>query len=642
MSELPLRTRVYTLLLVIVTSVAFAVTWSQSQQSFDTNHLLTAGILLVMILAAELLDVSFPHSVITFHVSVSAAFCFAAGLTAGPLLGGLVVALAHFADGVYVRRELIKTIVNAAGLGLSTLVSGTVYLQIADLERSTVGSVQNIIAAVVAATVYTLVNTGTLALIVAPVMGLSTFQMWRENFSGLYVELLTLATLGSIIPVLVRENPLAIVLLIVPLMIGPHLAFKGIRQAHHETRVAMEGLAEALERRDPYTFRHSIRVTDYTGTILAQMPHIPRPTADAIIAAAGIHDLGKVGSRDGSLKKPGALTPEERYELEQHAAIGADIVDRLEAYKPSVAIIRHHHERWDGSGYPDKLAGEQIPLGSRIIGVADAYDAMTSDRVYRPAMSTEEALAELQKGAGTQFDPHIVELFHRALTAPMPAPNAPQSAERANEAQESGLRILGAIVERAEALARRRPPRRVPALRQKRQDERQRHAGRGQGDERSANSEQLLQRRPRQGADQTTSAEREEKDGKEPAVDHVRNGMLKIGQPDDLVEVSREPSDHEGHDREQGRTDNTKNGEGHGAGGHGHGSGKEGRRKARARPGDDAAHDRPHGDRRVEDAHPAVPQPERVRAHHKEGDGRLHKERQTEADQRVEAEILSA
>lgn len=443
MSELPLRTRVYTLLLVLVSVAAFGIAWSQSRQSFDTAHLLTAGILLVMILAAELLDVSFPHSVITFHVSVSAAFCFAAGLTAGPLLGGLVVALAHFADGLYVRREPIKTVVNSAGLGLSTLVSGAVYLEIADLERSTVGSLQNLIAAIVAATVYTLVNTGTLALIVAPVMGVGTFQMWRANFSGLYVELLTLATLGSIIPVLVRENPLAIILLIVPLMIGPHLAFKGIRQAHHETRVAMEGLAEALERRDPYTFRHSIRVTDYVRAILGQMPHIPRPTAEAIIAAAGVHDLGKVGSRDGSLKKPGALTPEERYELEQHAAIGAEIVDRLEAYKPSVTVIRHHHERWDGSGYPDGLAGERIPLGSRIIGVADAFDAMTSDRVYRPAMSTADALAELQKGAGSQFDPHIVELFQRALTAPMPDPDPQATTEADLPPRNLGVRIFG-------------------------------------------------------------------------------------------------------------------------------------------------------------------------------------------------------
>ena len=176
----------------------------------------------------------------------------------------------------------------------------------------------------------------------------------------------------------------------------------------------MEGLADALERRDPYTSRHSIRVTEYVGAIVSIMPQIPRTTAEAIVAAARVHDLGKVGSQDGSLKKPGDLTEQERQEIQQHAAVGAEIVGRLEAYRQSVATIRHHHERWDGSGYPDGLTGEQIPLGSRIIGVADAFDAMTSDRVYRPALPVETALGELRKGQGTQFDPQIVDLFVKA------------------------------------------------------------------------------------------------------------------------------------------------------------------------------------------------------------------------------------
>lgn len=417
MSELPLRTRAYTVMLVLVTAIAFVAAWRRSQQTLDSGQLATAAILLVMVVIAELLDVSFPHSVITFHVSVSAAFCFAAGLTAGPLLGGIVVLLAHIIDGLYTRREPIKTVVNATSHGLSTTVGGVAYFALADPERSTLGSVRNVLVVVFAAIVYTLINTGSLALIVSPVMGIGPFQMWRANFGGLYVELITIATLGSLIPVLVQENALSIVLLIVPLLLGPHLAFKGIRQAHHESRVAMEGLANALERRDPYTFRHSIRVTAYARAILGMMPYIPRPTAEAIIAAAHVHDLGKVGAQDGSLKKPSALSPEERRAIEEHPVVGAEIVSRLEVYKQSVDIIRHHHERWDGSGYPDGLAGEAIPLGARIIAVADAFDAMTSERVYRPAMSIESALAELRRGQGTQFDPQIVEVFHQAEAA---------------------------------------------------------------------------------------------------------------------------------------------------------------------------------------------------------------------------------
>jgi putative nucleotidyltransferase with HDIG domain len=254
-----------------------------------------------------------------------------------------------------------------------------------------------------------------------------------------------------VIPVLVSENPLSIILLIVPMLLGPHTAFRGIQQAHHETRVAMEGLADALERRDAYTYRHSIRVTEHVRTILGAMPQISRVTADAIIAAAHVHDLGKVGSRDGSLKKPGELSDEERQEIEQHAPIGAEIVSRLEAYKLSIDTIRHHHERWDGTGYPDGLEGERIPLGARIIAVADAFDAMTSDRVYRAALPVDVAFAELAKGRGTQFDPQIVDVFQVAY----------QSRSTSTEQQVATETLPGARVRAPLALGKRLIPRLV-------------------------------------------------------------------------------------------------------------------------------------------------------------------------------------
>jgi putative nucleotidyltransferase with HDIG domain len=452
-SNIPLRTRLYTLILVVITTAAFVISWLRSPPSLNERLIVAAIILLVMVLVAEILDVSFPQSVITFHVSISAAFAFAAGLTVGPLVGGIIVAIAHFADGLYARRQMIKTVVNAGVMGLSTQLSGTVYFALADGQKTPLGSLQNLSAATLAAFIFTVINTGSLAIIVSPVMGVSPIAMWKANTGGLYIELISIATLGSLIPVLVNEHPLSIVLLLVPLLLGPHLAFKGIRQAHRETRTAMESLADALERRDPYTFRHSIRVTTYVAAILRMMPQIPRPTAEAIIAAAHVHDLGKVGSRDGSLQKPGALSDEERREIEQHAVIGAEIVGRLEVYKPSVETIRHHHERWDGTGYPDGLAGERIPLGARIVAVADAFDAMTSDRVYRPAMSFEAAFAELRQGQGAQFDPQIVEFFHQAfaqgLLAPQPQPAvAPQPAASAPQPLRLGQRLAPRLLAR--------------------------------------------------------------------------------------------------------------------------------------------------------------------------------------------------
>jgi HD-GYP domain-containing protein (c-di-GMP phosphodiesterase class II) len=155
--------------------------------------------------------------------------------------------------------------------------------------------------------------------------------------------------------------------------------------------------------------------------MLTQLPEFPDALAQTILAAARVHDVGKVGIRDSALLKPGPLTTEERQDIQMHAMIGADIVSRIPEYRLCASIIRHHHERWDGAGYPDGLIGDDIPIGARIIAIADAFDAMTSDRPYRRAMSAEAAIEEIQRSSGVQFDPKIVAAFERVMGfAPRP------------------------------------------------------------------------------------------------------------------------------------------------------------------------------------------------------------------------------
>jgi HD-GYP domain-containing protein (c-di-GMP phosphodiesterase class II) len=132
--------------------------------------------------------------------------------------------------------------------------------------------------------------------------------------------------------------------------------------------------------------------------------------------AAMLHDVGKVSVPDHILRKRGPLTPDEFAEVAKHPEMGAEIIGRIGSLKPIVPWIRHAHEHWDGSGYPDGLSGEAIPLASRILLVADAFDAMTSDRPYRRALSHDEALAELRHQAGTQFDPRCVAILDEHLT----------------------------------------------------------------------------------------------------------------------------------------------------------------------------------------------------------------------------------
>jgi putative nucleotidyltransferase with HDIG domain len=264
--------------------------------------------------------------------------------------------------------------------------------------------------------VFNLVNASVISAIVAPVMGLTPLNMLRTNLSGIYVQMLTLPTFGAIVPVIAQEHIAALLVIVIPL-IGPFLSFRGFERTRQAIQETMAGLADALERRDPYTHQHSMRVTDYVGEVLTQL-NVPYETSQGILAAARIHDIGKVAIPDHVLNKPSALTKEEFEEIQSHAAVGAEMVEKLWMYRPWVPVIHHHHERWDGKGYPDGIAGEEIPLGARIIAVADAYDAMTTDRVYRKAFPVEKALTELREQKGIQFDPEIVDALCRALGFP--------------------------------------------------------------------------------------------------------------------------------------------------------------------------------------------------------------------------------
>ena len=172
----------------------------------------------------------------------------------------------------------------------------------------------------------------------------------------------------------------------------------------------IRSLANALEAKDPYTHGHSRRVAKDSVRIAAEM-RLPRKKIENLRHAALLHDIGKIGIRDAILFKPGRLTDDEFAQIRQHPALGAGMVEPIEFLKDVSDVIRHHHERWDGKGFPDGLAGEDIPLGARIVCIADAFDAMTSTRPYREGMSIPVAVEELLRCRGSQFDPAIVDCF---------------------------------------------------------------------------------------------------------------------------------------------------------------------------------------------------------------------------------------
>jgi HD-GYP domain-containing protein (c-di-GMP phosphodiesterase class II) len=169
-------------------------------------------------------------------------------------------------------------------------------------------------------------------------------------------------------------------------------------------------LANALEARDRYTRGHSERVASLARG-LALAAGLPASAADVVAQAGRLHDLGKIGVPEGVLRKAGPLTDEEWVLMRQHPLTGAQILAPLEFFADGMLIVRHHHERFDGSGYPDGLRGTAIPLGARIVAVVDVYDALTSDRAYRPGYAHSEVVERLRREAGCTLDGDMVALF---------------------------------------------------------------------------------------------------------------------------------------------------------------------------------------------------------------------------------------
>ena len=214
-----------------------------------------------------------------------------------------------------------------------------------------------------------------------------------------------------------------------------YLAFKHAKEMHDGTFLLLESLADTVDLRDPYTGGHSRRVADWSAKILREM-NVYGPEAELIRAAARVHDIGKIGVPDQILNKTDQLTPDEKRIMDSHPARGAELLARFPDFRRGLTIVRGHHERWDGQGYPDRLQGWDIPFGARVIAVADSFDAMTSDRPYRVGMPFHRATHILQEGRGQQWDPAVVDAFLRYLAQ---SPESPVKRSTAVTSMEPSL-----------------------------------------------------------------------------------------------------------------------------------------------------------------------------------------------------------
>ena len=239
-----------------------------------------------------------------------------------------------------------------------------------------------------------------------------TFTLKAVVTEAVFIEVIQylIAILGALAA---YQEIWSLILLIVPISIT-YIAFKNIKETRYETVQILKDMADTVDLRDIYTGGHSKRVADLVRQTLIQLK-MGGVEATLIELSARLHDIGKIGIPDAVLLKPGKLSPDEIAIMQTHSQKGSELLSKYKDFSRGAAIIMHHHERWDGQGYPAQIKEHEIPFGSRIIAVADSFDAMTSDRPYRKALSAHQAIQVLLDGRGTQWEPTVVDAFVEML-----------------------------------------------------------------------------------------------------------------------------------------------------------------------------------------------------------------------------------
>ena len=236
------------------------------------------------------------------------------------------------------------------------------------------------------------------------------FKIWVSNIKDTFPSSIAVGTMGIIVALaFIGYGYGAVLLFFGPLLLARY-SFKLYIEMRNLYISTIQALNKSLEAKDPYTSGHSARVEKF-AVELAEEYNLPYESIENIRTAAVLHDIGKIGINDSILNKATELTQEEFHQIMMHPSIGADIISKVDFLKDVTGIIKHHHERYDGSGYPDGLSGEDIPIEACVLTIADSYDAMTTDRPYRAALTKEEALEEIRKNAGTQFHPSLAREF---------------------------------------------------------------------------------------------------------------------------------------------------------------------------------------------------------------------------------------
>lgn len=366
---------------------------------------------LVISTLAEFIPVELP---IGGSVTIGFPIDFVVILVYGPAMAMCTTFLGEILAELLNRKiNWYKSLFNASQYALSAGVAGIVYQELGGLV-GTVDLTSHIIPAIFCALTYYLINSNLFMSVISIAEEVSILSIWKNRIRGALATYIALAPIGFIMAmVYISIGIWGIILFFFPLILARRSfeLYSKMQKVYLDT---IRALAAAIDAKDPYTKGHSERVAKM-ALALAQELNLSDREIENIEYAALLHDIGKIGIADNILGKDSSLTNREFDKIKEHTVMGAKIIEPVEFLKDSYKAIYHHHERYNGDGYPDGLKSEDIPILARIIAVADAYDAMCSDRPYRKKLNNDKILKELKDQSGKQFDPKVVKALISVL-----------------------------------------------------------------------------------------------------------------------------------------------------------------------------------------------------------------------------------
>jgi putative nucleotidyltransferase with HDIG domain len=422
----------------VICAVGASVVLASAMQLSTSPHPVEWSLFAVMALIAGRMLIKFPG--IDAHISVSDTFFIASSVLFGPAPATVAVAVDSLVIGWRRGWRTRQILFNGASIPLALWLGAQVFFAMTasgPLFGRPITADLVVLPLACFASVYFILNSGLTACAVALEKHITPMAVWRKHFGVVALNYFAAASATFFLLLVVQYFSLTAVAAVLPLFAIFHVAMKSwtgriddadkhLANLDRLYLSTIGALSTAIEAKDGVTSMHIHRVQHYAMGLAKALGPLDELTMKAIQAAALLHDTGKLAVPERILNKPGKLTPAEFETMKLHVDVGADILSSIEFPYPVVPIVRAHHENWDGSGYPNGLKGIDIPIGARILSVVDCYDALTSDRPYRAALSDVEALAIIRERRGTMYDPTVVDTFEVVARDMAPLTVTPQ------------------------------------------------------------------------------------------------------------------------------------------------------------------------------------------------------------------------